>query len=143
MHAKAFFRLKIGRVYLRQWSNLMRAQVEDFEKYSCATKNLRECKLRRLFKTMRTTILSLKMSNVQQSTARHIHSKRILAKSLGALSSFARYSIKAKYMDAKCSKANRQRLIFKALKSWQKFMLGKQTKLDMGSLADSLRRIAL
>jgi len=83
------------------------------------------------------------MQSVQDSTARHIHSQRIQAKSLGALQAFARYAIRTRYMDNKCSKANRQRLEFKALKSWQRYVLSRNQKLDMGALVDSLRRISL
>ena len=83
------------------------------------------------------------MERVQTSTARHIHGQRVLAKAFGALGAYARYAIRTAYLDNKSAKANTQRLEFKAFKSWQRFLLSRTQKIDMGALADQLRRISL
>lgn len=77
------------------------------------------------------------------STSAHIHGQRIVAKAFGALSSFARYSIKAKYQDHKSESANKQRLMFKAFKSWQRYQLSRGQKVSVKGLADQLRSISL
>ena len=69
-------------------------------------------------------------------TATHIHGQRILAKAFGTLNAFARHSVRTAYLDNKAETANRERLEFKALKSWQRFILNRFQKVDMGALAD-------
>ena len=83
------------------------------------------------------------MAGIQSQTARHINGQRVAAKVLHALRSYARYTTKTRYHDEKCTAANRQRLIFKGFKTWQKFMLIKAKNIEMQCLADELRRIAL
>ena len=108
-----------------------------------ASKKLRESKLVRLLKSWRSVALSLKVEKVQWQTAKHIHKQKVQAKSFGALAAFARYSVRAAYLDNKAETSNKHRLVFKALKSWQRYILGRHNKLDMGALADQLRKISL
>lgn len=76
-------------------------------------------------------------------TAAHIYAQRAQAKAYGALVSFARYSIRTRFYDNKCYIANKQRLEFKAFSAWKCFLMLQAQKMDLGGLADSLRRICL
>ena len=141
--ADAFFRAKIGKAYFKFWRNQMHLSLELGEKLHLAEHALNTSKKQRLFKSWRTVALQEKMVSIQSQTARHINGQRVAAKVLHALRSYARYSIKTRHLDGKCTTANRQRLIFKGFKTWQKYMLIKAKKLEMQCLADQLRAIAL
>ena len=141
--ADAFFRAKVGKAYFKFWRNQTHEVLEIEERLFVANKTLTHLKKQRLFKSWRTVTLQDKMTVVQSQTARHINAQRVSAKVLHALRSYARYSIKTRYYENKCTTANHQRLIFKGFKTWQKFMLIRAKKVEMQSLADQLRDIAL
>ena len=64
LKAKAFFRAKIGKAYLKQWLLRMRSERADWTKLITASDALRECRLKRLFKTWHTSFLQRKMVNI-------------------------------------------------------------------------------
>ena len=105
--------MNIGRVYLRNWRNRMQAEQEDWQKLVTNSAKLRKSKIRPVFKSWRSASLELKVQHVQWRTALHIHRQKVLAKSFGALSAFARYSARSNFLDNKAEKASLQKQLTK------------------------------
>lgn len=141
--AAQVYKERAGKRYLNLWRLRLAQKVEDRAKLAEADSSLARGKKLRVFKEWRAFILQVRMCEVQLRAADRIYSQRRCAEVLHALMSYARYSIRTKYLEHKSTLANRQRLLFRGLKQWKRYMIKQKTKVDIETLADNMRSMAL